>query len=112
MRQIVNLNESPTWNAHTKWVCTNAVSRSRSSRFDLILLQYATERGFRIEENESWLIFADGTTTRTCGIFRVQLAAGFGAKKLASTVLPPADPLLDDSASIELGHPISSDGGV
>lgn len=53
------------------------------SEVDVMSLQYAFQRGFNIDYQEGWVMFANRTVARTCGVIRVQLAAGLGVSKLA-----------------------------
>lgn len=52
------------------------------SDVDAMSLAYATKSGFIIEPKEEWVMFANRTVKRIQGICTLQLAVGFGAKRL------------------------------
>jgi hypothetical protein len=54
------------------------------SDVDVMSFAYAKKRRFPIQPTEAWIMFADKTVRKACGICIVQVAVGYGAVKMIS----------------------------
>ncbi|KAF2182352.1 hypothetical protein K469DRAFT_232168 [Zopfia rhizophila CBS 207.26] len=52
------------------------------SEVDVMSHSYALRRGFSMESTQRWIMLADGSIEKTCGLVVAQLTVGYGAKKL------------------------------
>lgn len=57
------------------------------SDVDFVSLAYVQKRGFSFKHKEGWVMFADRTIGRTCGILHAQLTVGFGGETVGRDCL-------------------------
>ncbi|KAF2113984.1 hypothetical protein BDV96DRAFT_647475 [Lophiotrema nucula] len=87
------------------------------SDIDVMSKRYATNRGFLIQSDDTWIMLADQSMQKTVGYCHVQLAVGFGASLMPSIIdtpdvennrdaVGPAEPIEDSVPStVEAAEP-------